>query len=166
MYDADCDEIDDFIASHKSLVEFKPPWSPQFAGLHQCRWGIADIHGVETAELCFTVSPNGAHQSIVCLHRQRLIYRLDVAPPGECKDNWHTAQALGLPPVVCGTHVHGWPENREYVRCSGFGRMPVRRPITAIVQDLTQALHWLAEDLNIQINPGQRDFEMPERTLI
>lgn len=166
MHDAECDEIDEFINGHKTLVGFKPPWGPQFAGIHQCRWGIADIHGAEPAELCLSVNRDWRHQTIVCLHRQRLIYRLDVAPASECKDNWHTAQTMGLPPFVCGTHVHGWPENREYVRCNGFGTMPVRRPIEASVSDLIHALHWVSVDLNIQIDAGQRDIEMPDKALV
>lgn len=166
MHDAECAEVDDFVNGHKTLVGFKPPWGKQFAGIVQCRWGIADIHGAEPAELCLSINRDWRHQTIACMFRQKPIYRLDIAPKTECKDNWHTGEALGLQPVVCGPHVHGWHENREYVRINGFGRLPVRREISGSVLTLLDAIHWVADDLNIQIDPGQRDIDMPERTLV
>lgn len=162
----ECEEVDAFIAAHKTLVGFLPDWNPAFGGLHQTRWAIADIHGIESGELCLTVSPTGVYQTIVCTFRHKLIYRFDVAPAGECKPNWHTAHLQGLPAEVCGTHVHGWIENRSYAIVNGFGRMPVRRPVTASVLDLIDAVHWVAQDLNIQIDPGQRAISLPPRTLV
>ena len=166
MHDAECIEIDDFVAGHKTLVGFKPKWGEDYFGYHQCRWGVADVHGAEPAELCLSVSRDGVYHTISCLHRQRIIYRLDTAPEDECKPNWHTAAAMGLSPIVCGPHVHGWQENRDYVRVNGFGRMPVRRGIDGSVLTLLDAIHWVASDLNIQIDAGQRDIEMPDRVLV
>lgn len=162
MHDQECQDIDDWIVSHKSVVGFLPPWGKQFRRQFQTRWGIADHHGIESAELCLTFNRDGRHGSIVGVHRQRLIYRLDIAPDTECKDNFHTAWRQGLPHNVCGSHVHGWPENREYVIYNGFGELPVRRPIAGAVIGLIDALHWVAQDLQIQVGPGQRDIELPD----
>jgi hypothetical protein len=95
-----------------------------------------------------------------------LIHRLDIAPQGECKPNWHTAWQQNLPAEVCGAHVHGWPENRGYVKTNGFGKMPVRRPIDGMVQNLLDGIGWIAEDLNIHIAPDQRSFETPPIELL
>jgi len=166
MSEADCAEIDAYISGHKTLVGFMPPWGREFAGQYQARWSIADLQGVESAELCFSIARDGYHQSIVCTHRQRLIYRLCVAPETECKDNWHTAWKQGLPHVVCGTHVHGWPENRDHVLVNGFGTMPVRRKVEASVLSIADAVHWVANDLNIHMDSIHRDIPMPERGLV
>lgn len=161
MHEEACAEIDDFIAGHKVMAGFMPRWETHRYGQFQTRWGIADVNGVESAELCLTMARDGRHSSIVCLHRQRLVYRLCVAPVTECKDNWHTAYKLGLPHNVCGPHIHGWPENRDYVLSNGFGHLPVRRPNGGTVWGLIDAVHWVATDLNIQMDAAQRDIDLP-----
>lgn len=166
MHDADCSEVDAYIDGHKTLVGFLPAWKAGHGGEQQSRWPLADALGIESGELCFTVSRDGRYQTIACLFRQRLIYRLDVAPITECKDNYHTAHKQGLPFQVCGTHVHGWSENRDYVMINGFRELPLRRPVEGSVTDLIQAVHWVASDLNIQVDAGQRVFVMPPRPLV
>lgn len=166
MFQSDCDAVDAFIATHKTLVGYLPAWGAAYAGLYQTRWAIADLHGIESGELCLTISHGWDHQTIVCVFRHKLIYRLDVAPAKECKPNWHTAHRYNLPAEVCGTHVHGWLENRDYVMVNGFGRLPVRRPTEASVLDLVDAVHWVATDLNIQVDPSQRAITLPPRTLV
>lgn len=166
MYEARCAEVDAFINSHKKLVDFLPPWSERFANHYQSRWGIEDSLGAESAELCLTIERDFVRQSITCLFRGQPVYRLDVAPEEECKQNWHTAHRLGLPSFVCGTHTHGWDENRAYVVEEGFGRLPVRKKVDGRVLGLADALHWAAKDLKIQVEGGQLDFPMPERSLL
>lgn len=166
MLEVDCAEIDEYLAGHKAMIGFKPPWGTPERGVFQCRWGIVDLHGLENSELCLSIGRDGRHSSIVCLHRQRIIYRLCVAPATECKPNFHTAWKLDLPHQVCGPHVHGWPENREYVLSNGFGELPVRRPSNGHVDGLIDALHWVANDLGIQIDPGQRDIDLPQIGLV
>ncbi len=165
MRESACAEVDMFIGNHKTLVDFLPPWTEAFGNHYQSRWGIEDSLGVERGELCLTVERDFKHQSIVCLLGGRLIYRLCVAPEDECKSNWHTAHRLGLPSIVCGTHTHGWPENRAYVSHEGFGRMPVRKKVAGEVVTLADAIHWAANDLNIHIEGRQLDFPMPDRSL-
>jgi hypothetical protein len=164
--DAELDEVDDYIAQHKSLLGYAHGWEMHFGRDWQVRWPIVDAGGVESGELCLTVARDGKHGSICCLLRGRLIYRLDVAPLGECKTNWHTAWKQNLPAEVCGSHVHGWPENRAYVKVNGFGKLPVRRPIDGIVATLQDGIGWVAEDLNIHIAPDQRDLELPSVELL
>lgn len=165
MHELECDEIDEYVSGHKAAVGFMPRWGIQFRRQFQTRWGISDMNGLENSELCLTSDRDGRRASIVCLHRQRLIYRLCVAPKTECKDNYHTAWKQGLPPVVCGVHIHGWPENRDYVCSAGFGELPVRRPLSGVV-GLIDALHWVVSDLGIQMDPGQRDIDLPPYELV
>lgn len=166
MHEGDVEEVDDYIKGHKTLTGFFPPWSPLFHRQWQARWGVADVNGIENGELCLSINRDFRHASIVCTFRQRLIYRLCIAPKTECKMNHHTAWKQNLPHEVCGPHVHGWPENRHYVLQNGFGEMPVRRNIEGLVETLSDALGWAAQDLNIQVDPGQRDFSYPARELV
>jgi len=166
MYDAEAEETDAWIAGHKSLAGYLRPWNKIFNRQSQTRWAVRDENEIESGELCLTVSADWIYQTIVCTFRQRMIYRLDIAPVRECHDNYHTAWKQNLPALVCGPHVHGWPENRDYVKQNGFIRMPVRRPIEGLVETLENALGWVAQDLNIHIAPDQRDITMPTRELI
>jgi hypothetical protein len=42
MFDAECDEVDSFIASYKTLRGVMPEWHQQFARDWQTRWAIID----------------------------------------------------------------------------------------------------------------------------
>lgn len=166
MSGADAEEIDAYVKQYKTLRGYLPEWCSCTRRAWQARWGIANHGGTENSELCLTVSRDWQHQSVVCLHRQRIIYRIDIAPQNECKPNFHTAWKMDLPAEVCGPHVHGWPENREYVIATGFGSLPLRRPIQGLCETLSDAIGWVGQDLNIHIAPDQRAFEMPPRALV
>ena len=164
--DAELDEVDAYIAQHKTMLGYVNGWELHYGRDWQVRWPIVDATGVESGELCLNVTRDHKHASICCIFRGRPIYRLDVAPKTECKDNWHTAWEQGLPAQVCGSHVHGWPENRAYVKVNGFGKLPVRRPINGLVASLQDGIGWVAQDLNIHIAPDQRDLEAPLAELL
>lgn len=167
MQGVDCEDVDNWLVGHKTLTGFLGKWGGHLFNTVQARCGIADINGVESGELCFTVSRNGTHQSIACVYRDSLIYHLDLVPDTEWKENFHTAAQYGLPPYVKGNHVHLWSDNRDYILKNGFNnRMPLRRPLATPAGDLRDAIHLVADDLNIQIDPGQRDFQMPEFKLV
>jgi hypothetical protein len=165
MQGADAQEIDAYIERYKTPRGYVTGWSLVTRRNWQTRWPIVSGDGVENSELCLAVSRDWRHQTILCIHRQRLIYRLDIAPKTECKPNHHAAWKQGLPNQVCGPHVHGWPENREYVMENGHAALPFRRPIDGLCETLSDALGWVAEDMNIHIAPDQRDFDMPDRSL-
>lgn len=167
MFDSECAEIDAFLGSYKTVRGIMPEWNQRFARDWQVRWAIVDQLDIERGELCLSVDHRHENPSICCIVKQRLIHRLDVVPLTECKDNPYGAIKLGLPAKVCGPHVHGWSENREYVRENGFGRLPHRRYIEGSVVTLTDALAWVASDLGITISPGQRVTHLPpERGLL
>lgn len=166
MNAAAVEEVDSYVARYKTLRGYLHSWSNLYSRQWQARWGIIDEGGIENGELCFTITRDMRHQTIACIFRQHLIYRLDIAPITECKPNHHTAWKLNLPYEVCGSHVHGWLENREYVIENGFIAMPFRRAIDGLVETLSDGLGWVANDLNIHVAPDQRDFPMPPRELI
>lgn len=152
MSGADIEEIDNWLTGHKSVAGFLGEWGDQSYRAIQARCGVADINGVESAELCLTVSRNGVRQSIACIYRDKLIYHLDIVPDSEFKENHHTAAERGLPPFVYGTHAHLWDDNRAYIASAGFGcGMPLRRPLDDKPADLRDAIHLAAQHLNIQI---------------
>lgn len=164
---SDAEEIDAYIAGQKTLIGYLPNWEMGTRRQWQVRWGISGPNAVENSELFLSVSRDWRHQTIICLHRQRMIYRLDIVPETECKPNLHSAWKLGLPLEVCGPHVHGWQENRQYVISSGSdNRLPHRRLIPGRCETLSDAMGWVGEDMNIHIAPDQRDFQMPNRALV
>jgi len=138
-----------------------PAWVDYYDRDWQLRWGIEDANGIQRGELCMTCDASQGRWSISALSRQRLIYRLDVVPSGECKPNPFAALALGLSARVCGPHVHPWDVNRIFVLANGFGRLPYRREISGEVPTIAAALAWAAQDLNIQVDAQQRLCEMP-----
>jgi hypothetical protein len=156
-------EIDAFMAELKSLQGPPPTWQDAGRpGELSATWNVADAIGVVRAQLRFRC-PKHQRQwpSISLVYRQALIYRVDLVPPTECKPNPIGAHALGLPATVCGPHCHSWPDNRSYVHSAGPGHMPYRRPIHAQVRRLPQALLWLAVEINLNVEPDQRGFDVP-----
>lgn len=161
MADPTLEEVDDFIASYKTLSGFLPVWQ-QFHGLNwSVRWGILDALQVQQAELVFEINAGLTRPTIVCLFRKRPIYRVDIVPQSECKPNPWAASKVGLPPVVYGPHTHPWQENRVWIEENGFGELPLRKPV--VIEDVLfiRALEVASKDLNIHVDPGQRNCEPP-----
>jgi hypothetical protein len=165
MHDAECDEVDAYIASYKTLDGLMPDWRDHHGRDFQVRWGIRDAADIEQSELCITSDRKAEHISFVALYRQKMIYRLDLVPTDERHDNPFGAAALKLPNFVTGPHVHGWVECREYVRLNGFGSLPYRGQIAGLVETITDGLAWVAQDLNIHASPEQRVCHLPDKGL-
>lgn len=166
MHDADCKQIDDFIAAYKTLDGLMPPWKDFYARDFQVRWAILDARDIQFGELNVVSNAEGTEIAFVALYRQQMFYRLDIVPPGEVHPNPFSAHTLNLPRFVTGPHVHGWEENREYVRKNGFQSLPFRRQIPGLVGQLSDGLHWVAKDLNIDVRGEQRVMNLPDRKLI
>lgn len=166
MFDAECDQIDQFIAAYKSLDGVFPEWNTMYRRDDQVRWGIVNEADIQVGELCITCNSALTEISFCCLYQHRLIYRLDIVPAAECKDNPLSALALKLPPRVCGPHIHGWSENREYVRLNGFGELPNRRPIQGLAQTVADGLAWVLQDLGITASNEQRVCPLPPARLV
>jgi hypothetical protein len=165
MWDVEIAEVDGFIAAYKTLDGPMPAWVDHHRGRDwQLRWGIQDAHLIERGELCITCDDSLTHVAFVAIMNQRMFYRLDIAPLTEVHPNPYGAAALNLPPSVSGPHVHGWPENREYVRVNGFGQLPYRRGIQALVQTIADGLAWVAQDLNLMVTAEQRVCDPPIQT--
>jgi hypothetical protein len=165
----DIGEIDAFLAEPKTLLGKLPEWKPnEFRpGEYENTWAVADSLGIVRSALRFRFSPAlRAYPSVSLVHRNHLIWRIDLVPPDECKFNPPTAAGLGLPPQVCGPHWHSWSDNRAYVSDHGFGAMPFRRPIAPQIRRIEQAVHMLAGEIALEILPEQRGFDVPpQKTL-
>lgn len=158
----DIDEIDAFLAEVKRLQGPPPEWVEGSRGELSASWNIEDSVGIVRSHLRFRCSRQYRQfPSLSLIYRGNPVCRLDLVQPTECKWNPPGAAAMGLPPRVCGSHLHGWPDNREYVRSAGLGHMPYRRPLTAQVRRLPQAILWLAEQINLTVGPDQRGFDVP-----
>jgi hypothetical protein len=163
----DVDEIDAFYAEAKRLQGPPPHWAENSRGELSASWNIEDAIGIVRAHLRFRCSrQHRQFPSVSVIYRGGLVYRLDLVDPSECKFNPLGALALNLPAKVCGPHIHGWDDNREYVRSVGLGHMPYRRPLPAQVRRLPQAMLWLAESINLAVAPDQRGFDVPPQAYL
>ncbi len=79
----------------------------------------------------------------------------------ECEQNPLWAQALGLPPRVCGPHFHTWQHNRLQVLRRERWELPCREALPPQVRRFEQAFPWLADKMNLVLTPEHREFEVP-----
>lgn len=166
MADPTIEEVDAFIAGFKTLDGFLGEWDQHHGWDWNARWGILDVHGRSQAELVFTINAALTHPSICAIYRRRLIYRVDIVPENETKPNEYGALALGLPSVVKGPHTHPWPEHRQFIRENGFGELPFRKPVDIVDRQFIRALETAAADLNIHVEPRQRECEPPRQAAL
>ena len=159
--EAELAEVDAYLGAPKTLVDALPGWTMAFGTEFSARWGVLDADGAQVAELVFKCRASLRWPSLTLLHRRRLIHRTDLVPPTERKPNPISASRLGLPPIVTGSHMHRWPENREHVKLAGFGELPNRTPTPTALRTFEQALAATCDELNIHLKPEQRAFELP-----
>lgn len=164
----DLKEVDEFLAELKTLGDPIPLWTPSTRpGELDATWPVIDRAGLGRATLRFRcLSVDRTRPSVSVIFRDRPIWRVDIVDPRDCKPNPLAAAHLGLPATVCGSHSHGWSDNREIVARSGFGRLPVRRPLGARMRRLPQALRWLAQAANLRLTPEQADFDVPPQSAL
>lgn len=157
--------VDDFVPVKKFLEGAPPQWT-QAPRVHEIQaiWNVLEESGAARAHLRFRLSPASRREpSISVIFRNNPIWRLDIKPDDVCEGNPFGADALGLPPEVCGTHSHTWHGNRGYVLDSTIWDLPARRKVHAQVRRLPQALAFMAAELNIELTPEQRLFDIPPR---
>lgn len=166
---AELDEVDNFLAAEKWLYGDAYEWrlSSFYKGKnleHEAIWPVADKIGiVGKGQLRIAYRPwNSMLFSISLIYGQFAVYRLDKENPLVCEHNPHWARAMGVPPVVCGTHVHTWADNKEHIRSTGERTLPVRRPLPPQIQTLKQALLHLADSININLTREQYAIEPPK----
>ncbi|WP_375206738.1 hypothetical protein [Hyphococcus sp.] len=129
---------------------------------YEARWIIEEQDGATRAHLRFrTCRYQKAFPSISLIFRNNPIWRVDIQAGDVCHPNPVWAGALGLPPLVCGTHCHTWEDNRDHVARSTVWDLPARRALPEQMRRLPQVLPFMAENLNIELTPDQRSFDTP-----
>lgn len=154
------------LAKGKRLDGDQPAWSKQGKGDFQAIWPIVEADGRIRSQLRFRVNPDYRDfPSISLIFRDRNITRMDLVSSTECERNPVSAFKLGLPPVVCGPHLHLWGDNEQAVATSGTWELPVRRPLTDPITSLRQMFFRFCDLVNISLEHSQRDFIDPPRDL-
>lgn len=165
---AEIKQVDAFLARKKFLQGPIPTWVPSTrVGEVQMIWNLVDEDGITNGHLRFRAGKeHRACPSISVIFRgDNSVWRLDIEDPSVCHDNPPDADQLGLPATVCGSHAHTWNDNCAYILNEHGWTIPYRRPIPPQVRRLEQALPWLADQINLELGPDQRDVQLPELDL-
>lgn len=127
-------------------------------------WPIADSLGiVGPAQIRFVVRPGlQLGPSISVIFNRQAVARVDFVPMDECELNPLWSATLGLPPKVCGPHLHSWEHNRHHVLKRERWELPCREALPVQVRRFEQAFPWLADKMNLALTPDQRKFEVPK----
>ena len=163
---AEIEAVDAWIAEDKTLFGTFPGWGAERGSDHTARWGIVDSLGIQRGELSLTVDRRLLKPTICVLMERKLIARIDIVPEGESEPNPPAARRMGLPAIIRGTHMHGWSENREWVRLHVFGELPFRRQMPPALRTVSQALAAITDDVNIFLESNQRDFQLPPQAYL
>lgn len=160
---AEVDAADAFLAAPKTLDGPPPVWGQsEWGGECTALWNILDADGAPVASLKFTAKTSDTSVSAANLiYRGNTLWRVDMDHDHVCHPNPHDGHLYGLDPLVCGSHEHAWPINRDYVLRQDTWRLRYRRPLAA--RKLEQGLLWLAGQINLTIEPDQRGFDGPTR---
>jgi hypothetical protein len=162
------DAVDRFLVAQKTLYGAPPDFGPK---RHEATkkqyweaiWPIQVAGGsVGAGHLRILVGPTAeASMSLVITFQNNAVYRLDFDAADKCESNPLFAKAIGLPPRVCGPHVHVWERNRAHVLSQMQWSLPCREPLSLRVRKFNQALPWLADQVNLLLTPEQRGYEFP-----
>lgn len=157
--------VDDFLAANKRLEKGVPDWTKGTRDSeYEARWIIEEEDGATRSHIRFRTSRfQKAFPSISLIFRNNPVWRIDIQPTDVCHPNPLWAQPLGLQPEVCGTHCHTWADNRDYLLRSAVWDLPARRPLPDQLRRLPQVLPYMAEELNIELTPDQRGFDIPPK---
>ena len=164
--DSQLDLVDSILLNPaKTLDGYQPHWTfqPGYRDF-QLAWSVLEEDsGVERSQLRLRVpEQNPQWCSISYLIRGQTVCRIDNDSGDTCKINPIFAQRIGLPPVVCGPHVHDWPENRQYVASSGVWDVPARKPIDANFANINDLFFWLCNHINIRIQTHNTPLDQPD----
>jgi hypothetical protein len=160
----DVKAVDAFLDEKGKLLQGAPPtWIPGRDGIElMAIWNIEDSLGIVRAHLRFRVDPQSrSYPSVSLIFRNNQVWRIDLAELTLCKPNPVWARSVGAPSTVCGSHSHGWPDNREHILSQEMWELPCRQPIAPQIRRLPHAVPWLAERINLTLSPDQRDFDVP-----
>ena len=157
--------VDAFLAAPKQLEASIPEWTRGTRDHeYEARWIIEEQDGATRAHLRFrTCRLQRVFPSVSLIFRNNPVWRTDIESGEICHTNPPWAHTLGLPAQVSGTHSHTWTDNRDHVLRSGIWELPARRLLPTQIRRLPQALPFMAEQLNIELTHGQRDFDIPPK---
>jgi hypothetical protein len=161
--------VDEFLADQeKALQGVQPPWMPGRDSIERMAiWNVQDGLGVVRAQLRFRLDPaNRSAPSVSLIFRNNPVWRVDLEDALVCKPNPLWAKSVGAPATVCGSHCHSWPDNRYHVLAQELWELPCRRPLAQQIRRLPQAIPWLAERINLTLNPDQRGFDVPPQATL
>ena len=162
-------EIDRFLAEPKTLIGPLPRWGKsKFFGKTEpemeAKWPIADSLGiVGRGQLRFALRLERRQcPSVPVIYGGKSVLRLDLEEPHVCEPNPHWAQYLiDIPAQVCGSHIHTWAGNRQFILDQEVWEIPCRLPLNSRIKKLDQAVPWLASQINISLEPDQHGFSLP-----
>lgn len=164
------DAIDKFVANDSKMLDgYQPHWTPAWGYKdYQLSWLIIEHDtGLTRASFRFRLPMNDFEfPTIGLIFQGQMISRIDKAADNVCKPNPTMAAALGLPSIVCGTHLHGWQDNRNYVLQSGKLELPIRRPIDASFNTLNDVFFWFCNHLRVTLSPNNTPLSMPDQGLL
>jgi hypothetical protein len=158
-------EADAFLVQAKVLEGPPPEWGASTRDHeYQAIWPVADDLGAVRASLRFRLpKASSEFPSLSLVFANNPIYRVDIQPNEVCEPNPPWAAKLKLPPKVCGSHVHRWEDNRQFVLDSGKWELPARRPVENSLKRVEQMLPWLCDATGISLAPDQRNFDIPSK---
>lgn len=160
-------QIDEFLAdSSKRLDEPQPAWKYTGRSDWQCTWPIVEDNGLIRANLKLRMPEYGfSNPSIGLIFSNEMVARLDRAKDSICEINPPYAARIGLPPKVCGMHVHKWEHNREHVIKNKVWELPAREPVTDNITKITQMCYWFCDYIKVTIPTECRVLHLPDRGL-
>lgn len=163
---ADVEAAEAFLAEPKTLDGPPPTWGDSgWAGGYAATWIVLDSLGAPIGALKFTAQKGDTSvASINVIHRGHEVWRIDMDYDHVCHSNPHDGHLMDLPAMVCGPHEHAWDINKQHLLFQDLWRLRYRRPLPPQVRRLGQALLWLANEINITIDPDQRGFDGPTRS--
>jgi hypothetical protein len=161
---AEIQAADAFILESKTLDGSPPTWGNSvWGGEYSALWIVLDSLNAPAATLKFTARKvDTSITSVSLVWRSHPLWRIDMDHSSHT--NPPDAWTMDLPSVVSAPHEHAWSINRGYVLTSDQWHLPYRRPLPSNIRRLGQALLWLADQINLRIEPEQRGFEAPTRT--
>jgi len=159
--------VDSFIADEgKRLEGLEPIWGRTGRRDFQAAWPIVESNGAIRSKLRFRAAIGFRDfPSIMIIYRGGMVTRLDRALPGVCHRNPVDAHDFGLPPLVCGTHLHAWSDNRHIVAQTGDWELPYRAPIEDKLETFNHMFSWFVDHFGFILEPGQRGVDLPRTDL-
>jgi transposase-like protein len=116
-----------------------------------------------------TKKPHGVKKGRGYAHKHKLLTLVDRNTKQAKSIVVDDLKASTLVPIlqdqVCGPHVHGWHDNREYIAKSGIWDVPARRPVEEKIDGIDSMFFWFCNHINVRIQPHNRPLILPDAGL-